>query len=143
MIAAVSSISFASGIVFMVCSMDLRLGGWRRAFEEVEIAAFVGLSDVLLIERAETARESRRRRLPLRAPARELVGGHAQLEPPCMHIELDQIAVAHERERPADEGLRCDVQHAGAVARSAHARDRKSTRLNSSHGSISYAVFCL
>src|SRR6266542_4954682 len=28
---------------------------------------------------------------------------------------------------------------AGAVPR----RDRKSTRLNSSHGSISYAVFCL
>src|SRR5207245_5395829 len=25
----------------------------------------------------------------------------------------------------------------------ARARDRKSTRLNSSHGSISYAVFCL
>src|SRR6266542_4248233 len=24
-----------------------------------------------------------------------------------------------------------------------HTRDRKSTRLNSSHGSISYAVFCL
>src|SRR5215470_19490079 len=24
-----------------------------------------------------------------------------------------------------------------------HCRDRKSTRLNSSHGSISYAVFCL
>src|SRR3989337_4173661 len=24
-----------------------------------------------------------------------------------------------------------------------HAQDRKSTRLNSSHGSISYAVFCL
>src|SRR2546422_4396547 len=26
---------------------------------------------------------------------------------------------------------------------STHARDRKSTRLNSSHGYISYAVFCL
>src|SRR5687768_18012096 len=27
--------------------------------------------------------------------------------------------------------------------RSVHGRDRKSTRLNSSHGYISYAVFCL
>src|SRR6266542_6483000 len=27
--------------------------------------------------------------------------------------------------------------------RRCHGRDRKSTRLNSSHGSISYAVFCL
>src|SRR5438309_8237514 len=34
---------------------------------------------------------------------------------------------------------------AGAVARPVYARqeDRKSTRLNSSHSSISYAVFCL
>src|SRR2546429_5622530 len=29
------------------------------------------------------------------------------------------------------------------VGRSPHAQDRKSTRLNSSHGYISYAVFCL
>src|SRR5437667_7162684 len=35
--------------------------------------------------------------------------------------------------------------HAGGVdrARQAHAADRKSTRLNSSHITISYAVFCL
>src|SRR5699024_12865681 len=44
-------------------------------------------------------------------------------------------------------GARCDggdrgggAPHAGAAARR---RDRKSTRLNSSHVSISYAVFCL
>src|SRR2546422_5121474 len=30
-----------------------------------------------------------------------------------------------------------------AVRRESQARDRKSTRLNSSHGYISYAVFCL
>src|SRR5438128_10411010 len=35
----------------------------------------------------------------------------------------------------------CDTQR-GAWAEGAE-RDRKSTRLNSSHGSISYAVFCL
>src|SRR5207245_4634534 len=32
---------------------------------------------------------------------------------------------------------------AAAIESSAAAQDRKSTRLNSSHGSISYAVFCL
>src|SRR5690625_6352000 len=32
---------------------------------------------------------------------------------------------------------------ASSVQRSAKARDRKSTRLNSSHVAISYAVFCL
>src|SRR2546429_9444607 len=45
-----------------------------------------------------------------------------------------------------------DVQLAGRAVgllddgrrqRNAHAADRKSTRLNSSHGYISYAVFCL
>src|SRR2546430_4088493 len=33
-----------------------------------------------------------------------------------------------------------EYEHAGAPARE---RDRKSTRLNSSHSQISYAVFCL
>src|SRR2546430_3171514 len=32
---------------------------------------------------------------------------------------------------------------AAALARDISARDRKSTRLNSSHSQISYAVFCL
>src|SRR3712207_7869228 len=32
---------------------------------------------------------------------------------------------------------------AGVLAASGSARDRKSTRLNSSHANISYAVFCL
>src|SRR5690242_21488146 len=39
-----------------------------------------------------------------------------------------------------------ELGHYGSTARSARAeaeRDRKSTRLNSSHMSISYAVFCL
>src|SRR6266852_6794872 len=40
--------------------------------------------------------------------------------------------VPHAQELPAG--------HEGAPSR---LRDRKSTRLNSSHGSISYAVFCL
>src|SRR2546427_5262954 len=33
--------------------------------------------------------------------------------------------------------------HAAVVVRQPHPRDRKSTRLNSSHSQISYAVFCL
>src|SRR3712207_8136008 len=35
------------------------------------------------------------------------------------------------------------VQGDGAVDRGARVQDRKSTRLNSSHANISYAVFCL
>src|SRR3712207_7007314 len=48
-------------------------------------------------------------------------------------------------EVPAAE---CEVDVLGAVAvrvddRLRHRQDRKSTRLNSSHANISYAVFCL
>src|SRR3712207_8893965 len=41
-----------------------------------------------------------------------------------------------------DYGLRCPNRYA-VVASRAPAADRKSTRLNSSHANISYAVFCL
>src|SRR3712207_8009035 len=40
---------------------------------------------------------------------------------------------------PFRRGLRCNI----AAPRPFHLRDRKSTRLNSSHANISYAVFCL
>src|SRR5689334_24788135 len=46
----------------------------------------------------------------------------------------------HEVERPDVGGL---VAHDLAPYERAEVRDRKSTRLNSSHSSISYAVFCL
>src|SRR2546430_5037676 len=41
-----------------------------------------------------------------------------------------------------DERVHVDVLY-GEGARAARQRDRKSTRLNSSHSQISYAVFCL
>src|SRR5947209_13056448 len=46
-----------------------------------------------------------------------------------MQISTEMIVVAH------------SIQ--AAVLREGHVRDRKSTRLNSSHANISYAVFCL
>src|SRR2546427_9277085 len=48
------------------------------------------------------------------------------------------------RRGPFDAPLGDDLQGADArPARSRRRRDRKSTRLNSSHSQISYAVFCL
>src|SRR5690349_22805942 len=50
------------------------------------------------------------------------------------------------RSRPTKGGSRpCDFSAPAraAVTRRARKRDRKSTRLNSSHVEISYAVFCL
>src|SRR2546430_10304796 len=41
------------------------------------------------------------------------------------------------------ENLNDQVGHAQRILSSSESRDRKSTRLNSSHSQISYAVFCL
>src|SRR5688572_32604297 len=52
----------------------------------------------------------------------------------------DALPIYHRRSRPAGRG--CDGPGlAGGHGRGG--RDRKSTRLNSSHSQISYAVFCL
>src|SRR2546422_7086025 len=47
------------------------------------------------------------------------------------------------RDRPLPGGGRHGPPHHALYGRSRAAVDRKSTRLNSSHGYISYAVFCL
>src|SRR3712207_8351705 len=49
-----------------------------------------------------------------------------------------EIAAAQQRHRPLDP-----ARHEVGVRRLAVGADRKSTRLNSSHANISYAVFCL
>src|SRR5207245_10232043 len=46
-------------------------------------------------------------------------------------------------ERRADSHDAAGIVQGSKIRSRFDARDRKSTRLNSSHGSISYAVFCL
>src|SRR5438552_15164391 len=87
-------------------SVDLGLGRGRPRLEEIEIAALVGLRDVLEVELAETARVARCRRLPGGAAARELVRIDEKLQLSRRHVERDAVAVADEGERAADEGLR-------------------------------------
>src|SRR3712207_8749436 len=52
-------------------------------------------------------------------------------------VELPLAGEVLVQHRLADPGAVGDVVHRGGV------EDRKSTRLNSSHANISYAVFCL
>src|SRR5438034_2676293 len=58
-----------------------------------------------------------------------------------------QVRVAVLRSRRVEERRRVDERQGGAARRrrivQREIRDRKSTRLNSSHTVISYAVFCL
>src|SRR5207245_3921845 len=66
-------------------------------------------------------------------------GGSAEAAPALMHLAWSSMAAL--TIAPLQ-----DLLNLGAEARMnvpGRARDRKSTRLNSSHGSISYAVFCL
>src|SRR2546429_4681294 len=59
------------------------------------------------------------------------------------HRPVGQGIVAHDMCHGVVEG-RADTAHAAATPDvGLGGRDRKSTRLNSSHGYISYAVFCL
>src|SRR2546429_6065569 len=52
-------------------------------------------------------------------------------------------ALHRQRASRLARALRAEREAAPRRARRSGARDRKSTRLNSSHGYISYAVFCL
>src|SRR2546422_7990557 len=56
------------------------------------------------------------------------------------HLERDAVAGAAAPEREVEVPPRL---HLLRVEREDQVTDRKSTRLNSSHGYISYAVFCL
>src|SRR2546429_4021280 len=58
-----------------------------------------------------------------------------EISDPAESIELDMLPRDHEDAIPGDNLM------PGTTAD--HLTDRKSTRLNSSHGYISYAVFCL
>src|SRR3712207_6851883 len=58
-------------------------------------------------------------------------------------LTLDLVRVDQAVRQVGEDPLRVlEVQQHGADRVPAH-RDRKSTRLNSSHANISYAVFCL
>src|SRR5207253_3576725 len=59
--------------------------------------------------------------------------------PDCYRIHA-WLVTCLGRQRPAWNGTE---QEQAAPAKSCRSRDRKSTRLNSSHVAISYAVFCL
>src|SRR5207245_11008894 len=53
------------------------------------------------------------------------------------------LVLPHCRERYFLSKVPIEQSFAGVLRPCARNEDRKSTRLNSSHGSISYAVFCL
>src|SRR3712207_8113577 len=78
---------------------------------------------------------------------RDAVGHHDAAGEPAAHVVLlrGELVVEGVERGDAQRG-RCERQVVGPVGDGeveAAALDRKSTRLNSSHANLSYAVFCL
>src|SRR4051812_44614327 len=97
----------------------------RRAeigLEEVEVAAVIGLLDVLGEHPAIAALEAAFGLLPGGAALVELGLRHIEIDGAGSDIERDAVAVPHQRQRSADIGFGGYVQNAGAVAGAAHAR---------------------
>src|SRR3712207_8903212 len=62
----------------------------------------------------------------------------------ALPISPDSASIATgSRPRASSTVATASAMTRGCIIRSASAGDRKSTRLNSSHANISYAVFCL
>src|SRR5687768_17687043 len=59
------------------------------------------------------------------------------------HFERNRLARHHVDRAPANAAGNGDLVDPVRQVRRRNVQDRKSTRLNSSHGYISYAVFCL
>src|SRR5262245_30992630 len=66
--------------------------------EEVEIDALVGLLHRRAIELHPAAVGVRLRRLPLGAALGKLLVGHVEMQPSLADVELDDVAVPHQRE---------------------------------------------
>src|SRR5579862_9930166 len=96
-----------SGLRAALCSgmtrlMNLRLRGGLRAHQKIEIAALVGLADMLGIHRAVAAQKVRRRRCPGGAAARELFVADVEMDFPRRDVDLDFVAGLHQSQWAAD-----------------------------------------
>src|SRR3712207_8002526 len=61
----------------------------------------------------------------------------------CFRLAADTSEALREVQRPARVTQSGEIARGARVACHPRGSDRKSTRLNSSHANISYAVFCL
>src|SRR3712207_7114042 len=81
----------------------------------------------------------------IRRPPRSTLFPYTTLFRSRAHLAVRLLPVLAQRRRRRRPGLAAAVLRAtgGGGPGADHGEDRKSTRLNSSHANISYAVFCL
>jgi hypothetical protein len=83
--------------------VNLGLRNREGPFQKVEIAPLVGLGDMLRVEAPETAWIKGFPGRPLGPAAVQLLVGDPERQPAAGDVELDDVAVADERQRAADE----------------------------------------
>src|SRR5689334_24335282 len=81
--------------------------------------------------------------LMIRRPPRSTLFPYTTLFRSARAVPVDALRAGRADAREPDEGHRQRARGSSRGGARIQARDRKSTRLNSSHSSISYAVFCL
>src|SRR5262245_64361412 len=106
--------------------MNLRLGNRARRCEKIEIASFIGLTDMFRVKRAVAARVSRRGLLPGGTAAGNFLFGNVKMDPTRGDIHLDLVAGPDQGKRAADKAFRCNMKDAGSVAGAAHTRVRNA-----------------
>src|SRR5258708_32161626 len=84
---------------------DVRLGGRLAIGEDGEIAALIGLGDVLRENGAIAARVAWLGSAPRRAPLRHLGFAHQQVQAPGGNVELYRVTVLDQGERSTHERL--------------------------------------
>src|SRR5258708_188023 len=95
--------------------------GAAAADKKVQIGAQMRLLHMLDVEFVPSALGCRRR-TPLAFAACELFIRYVQMQAASGHVELDDVAVAHQRQRTTLRGLRRGMQYHRAVGGSAHPR---------------------
>src|SRR5256886_13275071 len=79
----------------------------------------------------------------IRRPPRSTLFPYTTLFRSLFPIHLHEFEEVAERQRPDQQSQDPEIRYAGERTDEGDEGDRKSTRLNSSHSQISYAVFCL
>src|SRR5690606_33410234 len=123
------------------------LGEAGRAHGEVAAAAALAVVEAPGQDRL-VERLGQRPALPCGVVAADDRHAVGQRDRPVVHAGLHQHLRAAELGRPRDAALdgaarRVEAEAAAVVVEAAGGEDRKSTRLNSSHVKIAYAVFCV
>lgn len=89
--------------------MNFRLRRWNASVQEVEAAVFVGLGDVILMQRRETESVYSLRWLPAGAALDYFFFADQQIQFSIRNIQFDQLSILNKRLTSSDITFRSHV----------------------------------